>query len=1087
MPPRRTPNPARSPMLHVPHRRHAVAPLLPALLLAVGVLATSSLLLYGARTSPQASSQAAAAIQPDDGAETYVHTATWTMPPLDTPLYSPSDLALDPAGNVYVADFGASEVRVFDPQGNLVDTWAQLTPPEVPADCWYRPVEILYDEPLGVPPSRPSSIYVSWEGVDANIRKSGVDPIACGMRIERRPVFGISTPVRSLSVVAPWSGPEGRSFAPLLFDPSTGELQPPGFCRALDRSECKAHENSQVDRFDHALMFARYQTFYFRHERAAMLPAGLHLIAHATGEMNPMPLPTGYRALAIAAVPSAGALYALAVDLNTPLESPLHAVLFEFATDGELVATHELPGTSHAPLARRPSNGWPTNWRWRLTVNSDGQWAYSYGSPDVRVLMGRLGREELVSLASGSISGLSGKPSSMMLPRRFHQDEWSRDVDWLEVAALPGNESLVLDRALGRVVRLNAAGHSVRAYPLPSAKWASPLPVGAERVELHYAGLSVPEETDVAFGALFRGWPTHHHGLSIFEGHQHARLDLVTGESSALGWLGQGNVDDPHLGYIREVHRHMVARGEDRFYPDAVRCIVKRMDAARTTTAVRIPCPLDPPRHWPDGMDLDADGNLITLDSLAGSVDVWNPDTAAKLRSFPVGQAGQPLAITAGRAASGALRLVVVTTAPALDIYDLLTGTLVDSVSLAPYASDDVLALRDLSFAMTDRGRILLVPPSHERDMHEVHVYEAGPRPAAPPPTPGPTPAPEACLLTGTKTVQPAVTTMGEAVRVELSAHMTCPGAPRPAGMDLVVAIDRLGEAERRFGNIYPVAHDVAAILAMLSPAADRVSLVVDAVPVLTQTARAADVLDALAALPPPPIESEAPSLAQTLAAAEASSVAAGRPAAVPIVLLMSLYPDHTMLTAPEAVVAAERLRDQGIGLLATAHAPRGSLDPPDVLRLLTALTGRADRAWVRPMSFQLAGIGRALHGLVNSGVRSGVTIEDALGDAVRLVPGSALPAASVGSGGRMLTWFRPVLPADGITLTYLVYPQAPGRHAANRYAEARYRDAEGVERTFVFPIPYIEVVTPTPTVTPEPTPTPQRERVYLPVARGED
>ena len=98
------------------------------------------------------------------------------------------------------------------------------------------------------------------------------------------------------------------------------------------------------------------------------------------------------------------------------------------------------------------------------------------------------------------------------------------------------------------------------------------------------------------------------------------------------------------------------------------------------------------------------------------------------------------------------------------------------------------------------------------------------------------------------------------------------------------------------------------------------------------------------------------------------------------------------------------------------------------------------------------------------------VVIVDEVGPDVDFVPRSSFPEADV--DGEILTWTAETLTSEGVTLTLRVVPRRPGIVPTNRRAVAEYRDADGVRRSFVFPIPEVEVLAPTPTPTHTPTST---------------
>jgi len=94
-------------------------------------------------------------------AETYAISATLPIPPLDVPVWSPRSLALDEAGNLYVADAGQRLIRVFDRAGKVIDTWREPGPPDT-VPCIYFPMHVFYDQAMREPANRQPSIVVAW-------------------------------------------------------------------------------------------------------------------------------------------------------------------------------------------------------------------------------------------------------------------------------------------------------------------------------------------------------------------------------------------------------------------------------------------------------------------------------------------------------------------------------------------------------------------------------------------------------------------------------------------------------------------------------------------------------------------------------------------------------------------------------------------------------------------------------------------------------------------------------------------------------------------------------------------------------------
>ncbi len=168
----------------------------------------------------------------------------------------------------------------------------------------------------------------------------------------------------------------------------------------------------------------------------------------------------------------------------------------------------------------------------------------------------------------------------------------------------------------------------------------------------------------------------------------------------------------------------------------------------------------------------------------------------------------------------------------------------------------------------------------------------------------------------------------------------------------------------------------------------------------------------------------------------------------------------------------AEVLRAAGIHLVTVGL---GS----DVDRaLLEQIATTPDDFWYAPRSHDLLAIYLALAGRMQALEARDLVLVDELPEDMQFEPGSALPAPW-SLRDRTLEWRLPVVPAEGITITYRVRPQELGLRPTNRQAEARYTDSDGAEGRHVFPIPEVRVLsepptfTPTPTVTPTPSHTP--------------
>jgi len=357
-----------------------------------------------------------------------------------------------------------------------------------------------------------------------------------------------------------------------------------------------------------------------------------------------------------------------------------------------------------------------------------------------------------------------------------------------------------------------------------------------------------------------------------------------------------------------------------------------------------------------------------------------------------------------------------------------------------------------------------------------IHVFSAGfgiPRtPEAP--TPTPTPAAASCEVTGDKQALPSTIVEGDAARVTLSLRARCPDRTRLIGADIVLVIDRSASmrgapleaargAARAFAELLDVRHHRLGLTSFAGEATMDYGLTDDV----------ATIIDHLQALTP----DGGTNIAAGLERAGDNLTRFGRLEALPVIVLLTdgrQNPD-----TPDPVQAAVGLRAKGVQIFAIGLGP--SVDVPS----LNGIAGAPDRVYTAPTPSDLFPIYRQVLRVVVESLAGNVILTDTLSKRVALVDGSVSPPAR--PLGDRLEWGRSILPANGITLTYLVRPIGRGCMPTNDQAQAEYTDADGARRIFTFPVPTVCVVpptpSPTPTLTPAPTATPVPRPAYLPLA----
>ena len=470
---------------------------------------------------------------------------------------------------------------------------------------------------------------------------------------------------------------------------------------------------------------------------------------------------------------------------------------------------------------------------------------------------------------------------------------------------------------------------------------------------------------------------------------------------------------------------------------------------------------------WPSDIAVAADGTVLAADAIAGEIVGWSPGSlegAPPDRRWPAGLLAGPRRLAAGRfGGPGGLDLVAATlTDGAVEVHRGDDGGLL--ARFTPVVDGAVVSAEDV--ALHADGRIVLAEAVSRR----VHAFVPSAAPVDPTepgglgatPSPTPTPSDGSCRVSGDKRVGPETIVLGQTAAVTLTLSADCPPRARLAGADIVLVLDRSGsmygeamqrakDAARTFIELLDVRRHRAALLSFAG------FVTVDA-PLSTDSAAVIRALDTL-------VPDGGTNLTDAIRQAGIVLGREGRADALPVIVLMTDGRDSNGRDGP--LQAAGDVKAQGVQIY-TIGLGR-DLDEGG----LQAIATRPDRYFHAPTPDELFPIYRQILRLVETSLAGNLIVTDRLGDRMAMIGGSSAPAAL--EGADRLSWGRSILPASGVTFTYRVRPIEAGRWPVNREAVARYADADGVERSFVFPVPQILVLapTPTPTATPTSTPTP--------------
>ena len=308
------------------------------------------------------------------------------------------------------------------------------------------------------------------------------------------------------------------------------------------------------------------------------------------------------------------------------------------------------------------------------------------------------------------------------------------------------------------------------------------------------------------------------------------------------------------------------------------------------------------------------------------------------------------------------------------------------------------------------------------------------------------------CHVTGEKVASPARVMLGEAVQIRLTLRADCPPKSyRPA--DVVLAIDKslsmtsdgkltaAKNAATTFVNRTDLATHRIALLGFYGGVTEEIGLSQDA-----QALRnAIQNIDTRQGTNISAAVDYAQNLLATTGRTEAHKV---------IILITDGSPN---LPSPDPKSAARR--SAATAKLAGTELFTIGLGSDADGDLLTAVATDPAHYYYAPGAGDLDQVYTAIAVLVTDSVVREVALSDDLTPEVKLVAGSAAPVAVV--TGDVLAWQADLVPEDGLTWVYQVTPQKVGTYPTNEKAVVTYRDVDGEQREYTFPVPTITVVSP--------------------------
>jgi len=339
------------------------------------------------------------------------------------------------------------------------------------------------------------------------------------------------------------------------------------------------------------------------------------------------------------------------------------------------------------------------------------------------------------------------------------------------------------------------------------------------------------------------------------------------------------------------------------------------------------------------------------------------------------------------------------------------------------------------------------------------------------------------CAVTADKRAAPNVVPVDGPVGVIITLAIGCP--PRDAGLDVVLALDH-SASMAGYDRLTNARTAVDRFLDALDPTQVRVGLVTFSDSVTARVPVTGDYTAVRAAVARLRPEGQT-SVAVALAAS--GELLAGRPDGAGAATLLLTDGVNTAGSAP-MLAAAATLRAAGVHVATVCAGGRCDPALPDVASSPDAVFDVPDGDAIIGLFDQLA---RRLAGVLPYDV----VLVDAFPAGVAVDPTSfsPLPDDNAPDG---VAWRWPLLPAEGVTLTYTVRPQLAGRLPVNRGAVVTYRFGLGERGRAVLPVPEIRAMDaapptasptpasptpPAPTATAPWTPSPPRYAVHLPIA----
>jgi len=468
---------------------------------------------------------------------------------------------------------------------------------------------------------------------------------------------------------------------------------------------------------------------------------------------------------------------------------------------------------------------------------------------------------------------------------------------------------------------------------------------------------------------------------------------------------------------------------------------------------------------WPFDVGLYSDGDLVTTDLAARRLERIDA-SGRRMEDVDTGYTVGPQFVAVYDSPEVGKVIVTSMGDNHIELRDFRTGNLL----VRWLVEDNGVPIRASDIAIDAKLRVYII------DARTRVLYRFDPQ-STEVPTPEVTPviARTTCQVTGDKVAGPRQVVLGETASITLSIRADCPMGMSTIGADIVVVADKsastggtarviMKNALTDFGNSINLSRHRIALVTF----AEKASVVS---PLSHQRRDLGELVDEIG---------NGTIISTGLNAARNHILAAAKPNAIPIIVLFSDGGDGIRGdSAASAVNEAQRAKDAGIQIFAVAI---GSLPNHTLLRSLASGPAHYFATWTPD---DLYFVVRQIAEQIAASRIGNLVLADEMSSEVEYVEGSAFPPGIVDA--RRVVWGRSVLPSTGITLSLKVRPLRSGRNIpTNKVASARYTDADGSERSFVFPVPNIDVITasPTPPATSTVTPTrvPAVDSLYLPV-----